>query len=114
MDRDRLFWEEKAEIPSINRADLSISKNSDVLPPSPAPDSSNKQVYEGELYRLRRENSSIKEQLQRSLRELKAYQVKYPSAYAPAVEIEDFPQWTSSPEITNPLFTAYDSRMILC
>lgn len=41
------------------------------------------QVFEGELVRLRRENGALRDQLQRALKELKFYQHRYPSAYAP-------------------------------
>ena len=41
------------------------------------------QVFEGELVRLRRENAALRDQLQRALKELKFYQHRYPSAYAP-------------------------------
>jgi len=66
---------------------------------------------EGELYRMKRENGALKDQLQRALKELKAYQVKYPSAYAPSADPDDeLPPWAAAPEITTPLFIAYDSR----
>ena len=72
-------------------------------------------AFEGELGRLRRENSTLKEQLQRSLKELKAYQTRYPSAYinVPKSEGEhdQLPPWASSPDIMKPLFEAYDTRI---
>lgn len=72
-------------------------------------------AFEGELGRLRRENSTLKEQLQRSLKELKAYQTKYPSAYINVPrsdgEHDQLPPWASSPDIMKPLFEAYDTRI---
>ena len=97
-ERDRRLWDEKADVPSVVRNDLVVN------------DADEKRVYEGELSRIRRENSSLKDQLQRSLRELKAYQIKYPSAYAPSDNDGDLPPWTTSPEIMTPLLQAYDSR----
>jgi myosin protein heavy chain len=98
-DRDRRFWDEKADLPSVVRSDLVVI------------DGEEKKAYEGELSRVRRENASIKDQLQRSLRELKAYQIKYPSAYAPSGEDGELPSWATSPEIMTPLLQAYDSRI---
>jgi hypothetical protein len=69
-------------------------------------------VFEAELTRLRSENSSLKDQLQRSLRELRAYQVKYPSPYIPdRTEEEDNEGglWTIAPDVINPLLEAYDT-----
>ena len=40
------------------------------------------QVYENEISHLNKENEALKDQLNRALRELKEYQIKYPSAYA--------------------------------
>lgn len=40
------------------------------------------QVYENEISHLNRENDALKDQLNRALKELKEYQIKYPSAYA--------------------------------
>lgn len=97
-ERDRRFWDDKADIPSAVRSDLVVADNED------------KRVYEGELSRIRRENTSLKDQLQRSLRELKVYQIKYPSAYAPSEVEDDLPPWTTNPEIMTPLLQAYDSR----
>jgi hypothetical protein len=69
--------------------------------------------FESETTRLRRENGILKDQLQRSLKELKAYQEKYPSAYVttPSGEGGELPPWTSSPDIMAPLFEAYDTRV---
>ena len=69
--------------------------------------------FEGETTRLRRENGILKDQLQRSLKELKAYQVKYPNAYVSVSHSEgdELPPWSSSPDIMAPLFEAYDTRI---
>lgn len=100
-DRDRLFWEDKADVPGVVRDDIAINDADDT----------ERRAVEGEMFRLKRENGSLKDQLQRALRELKAYQLKYPSAYVPPAEgDDDLPPWTASPEITTPLFIAYDAR----
>ena len=52
-ERDRRLWDEKADVPSVVRNDLVVN------------DADEKRVYEGELSRIRRENSSLKDQLQR-------------------------------------------------
>jgi len=69
--------------------------------------------FEGETTRLRRENSILKEQLQRSLKELKCYQLKYPSAYVNVAhtDSDELPPWVSSPDIMAPLFESYDTRV---
>lgn len=68
------------------------------------------EAYEGELTRLRNENKSIRDQLNRSLKELHAYQVKYPSPYTPKPqEDEEGNLWTIAPEALNPLIEAYDT-----
>lgn len=69
------------------------------------------QIYEGELSRLRRENMSLRDQLQRTFRELKAYQVKYPSYDIPQSVInneENVAPWVTSPDLMTPLLEAYD------
>ena len=76
------------------------------------PDLSRKEVeaFEGELSRLRTENKTLRDQLNRSLKELKAYQVKYPSPYVPTPQEDDEGNlWTISPEAVNPLMEAYDT-----
>jgi hypothetical protein len=92
------------KLPSGSRGDiLSADRGTD------------KFAFEGELGRLRRENSTLKEQLQRSLKELRAYQTKYPSAYINVPknegEHDQLPPWASSPDIMKPLFEAYDTRI---
>jgi hypothetical protein len=71
------------------------------------------QAYENEMTRLQRENGSLKDQLQRSLTELRSYQLKYPPIYSgdDAIKIENLPPWTTSEEIISPLFEAYDARI---
>lgn len=70
-------------------------------------------MFEGELVRLRRENVALKDQLQRALKELKFYQHRYPSAYAPGNrgDDEELPPWKTSPELMTPLLEAYDTRI---
>ena len=59
---------------------------------------------------LRQEVKSLRDQLQRSLLELKAYQTKYPSAYIHDIKLdESLPPWITSSEIMTPLLVAYDS-----
>lgn len=62
--------------------------------------------------RLKGENKSFKDQLNRALKELKAFQLKYPSPYSPIRNEEDDPSlWTTNPEDLNPLLEAYDSQI---
>lgn len=72
------------------------------------------QIYEAEMSKVRHENASLKDQLQRALRELRAYQVKYPSPYVAEVAADaDDPEgalWTMTPNVVNPLLEAYDVR----
>jgi myosin protein heavy chain len=98
-DRDRQIWKQSRDVPAIERDDLLVDR--DV----------NLDNYEGELSRLRRENVSLRDQVQRALKELKAYQTKYPSPYAISDEDDNSPPWASSPEVMTPLFIAYDSRI---
>lgn len=68
-------------------------------------------MYEGELARVRRENSSLRDQLQRTLKELKCFQIKYPSEHLQdSNEHDDLPPWVTSAEVMTPLLRAYDSR----
>ena len=98
-DRDRQIWKQSRDVPAIERDDLLVDR--DV----------NSDNYEGELSRLRRENVSLRDQVQRALKELKAYQTKYPSPYAISDDDDNSPPWASSPEVMTPLFIAYDSRI---
>lgn len=99
-DRDRRFWDEKADIPGVVRGDIMMNDGED------------KKANEGELSRSRRENASLKDQLQRSFKELKAFQIKYPSAYITGEGDDDLPPWTIDAEIMTPLLQAYDSRTL--
>lgn len=76
--------------------------------------SAEKQVFEDEFVRIRRENMALQDHLQRALKELKAFQVKFPSAYSvlDIKEQENLPPWTTSVEIVSPLFDAYDIRKL--
>lgn len=47
-ERDRRFWDEKADVPGIVRSDLVVNVGDE------------KRAYEGELSRIRRENISLK------------------------------------------------------
>jgi len=71
-----------------------------------------KQVFEDEVIRIRRENVALQDHLQRALKELKAFQIKFPSAYGvlDVKEHENLPPWTTSVEVVSPLFDAYDIR----
>lgn len=65
---------------------------------------------EDETLGLRQEVKSLRDQLQRALVELKAYQTKYPSAYIHDLKLDDnLPPWITSSEIMTPLLEAYDS-----
>lgn len=70
------------------------------------------QVFDGEATKLREDNRILRNQLQRAMKELKSYQLKYPSPYSTAaIDDEGLPAWSSSPETTAPLFEAYDCRI---
>jgi chromosome segregation ATPase len=98
FERDKHF---KSASIAVARGGLSFERNSE------------KQVYEGELVRLRRENESFRDQLQRTLVELKAYQLKFPTVHVTPdpTESENLPPWITSPEATSPLLKAYDDRI---
>jgi hypothetical protein len=110
LERARLFG-----AASVLRADTggAAAQREDLLSLDHA---SEKIVFEGELSRLRRENGSVKDSLTRALRELKAYQLKYPSAIISVQFNEgdgaELPAWSTAPEIISPLFEAYDSRKL--
>lgn len=71
-----------------------------------------KEVYENEIDRLRKENTSMRDHLQRALKELRLYQLKYPSAYVSIDnDDENLPPWSTSPDVVTPLFEAYDTRI---
>ena len=91
-----------------------IGANTSLLPPKSLllEQGAEKQVFEDELLRIRRENIALQDHLQRALKELKAFQLKFPSAYAvlDVQEQENLPPWTTSVEVVSPLFDAYDIR----
>ena len=102
QDERDFIWQESNELKrssiSNTRDELIINRNNE------------NQIYESELSKLRTENVSLRDQLQRTLRELKVYQVKYPSAYVTLdAADENLPPWAISPELSTPLFSAYDS-----
>ncbi len=71
------------------------------------------------MNKLRSENIALRDQLQRSFKELKLYQAKYPSPYASQIGMDsgrddDDPKLSASPEITSALFEAYDTRKFRC
>lgn len=95
-DRDRLW----AGGGKGSRGDLNSQRDAD-------------QVYEAELSRLRNENKTIRDQLQRALKELRAYQVKYPSPFAASQADTDDAEaalWSAAPAMMTPLLEAYDTR----
>ena len=57
--------------------------------------------------------SSLHDQLQRALSELKAYQTKYPPIFTsdptPADTTTNGPVWETASEIMNPLLRSYDA-----
>lgn len=93
-------------------------------------------VYTQQIARLKAENATLQAQLQRAMKELKAYQLQvsccgkfhadccellwrqqsllqYPSAVLPDESTADegiLPPWVLSPEAMNPLLQAYDTR----
>jgi len=70
-------------------------------------------VFDSEAAKLRSENIALRDQLHRSLKELKLFQTKYPSPFSSQLETdrdEAPPQLSTSPEITSALFDAYDTR----
>lgn len=118
-DRDKMFpYDDSADLPHVPRADLSADYGSAAAAAagggigSTGSGSSGSEV-QGELYRVKKENALLKDQLNRAMKELKAYQVKYPSAYAPTMDGTDdeLPPWMANPEIMTPLFVNYDTRI---
>lgn len=66
------------------------------------------------MSRLRRENGALRDQIQRTFRELKAYQVKYPSYDIPQQLQENddnLTPWVTAPELMTPLLEAYDLKI---
>lgn len=70
-------------------------------------------MLESELDKLKEENTSLQNQLHRSLKELKAYQIKYPSPFLENIhqndDDEDQLQLPASARFMKPLFQAYDA-----
>lgn len=70
-----------------------------------------------DLNKLNRENALLKDQLQRTLKELKSYQLKYPLTSVDHASInsstisDELPPWMLSPDIINPLLDSYDMRI---
>jgi hypothetical protein len=92
------------------------------LPPPPQREAlivesmADRRLYEQELARLRAEAKFLEDQLQRSSKELKVYQLKYPNAAARIGRAEidaqaDMPPWMASAEVMSPLLAAYDGRI---
>lgn len=98
--RDKTWVRKPAEL-SGDREDLVIDRTAE------------KQVYEGELGRVRRENASLRDQLQRTLKELKAYQLQYPELVSreSSEAAGDLPPWNTSADVMSPLLTCYDTRI---
>lgn len=70
-------------------------------------------MVENDISRLRNENRALRDQVQRAMKELHFYQVKYPSAYQAEHRDEDVDSslWAAKPEIMVPLLEAYDNRI---
>lgn len=74
------------------------------------------QAIDGEANRLKSENDTLKDSLRRALKELRAYQLKYPSPFSDELQKNsdgldvDLPELAVSPEATSALFIAYDIR----
>jgi hypothetical protein len=92
--RDRLWVGKEDNIDDSNaqRGDLILERETE------------NQVYEGEIAHLSRENIALKDQLNRSLKELKEYQIKYPSAYMTLNDEEEGMGLYSLQRYTLPLF----------
>lgn len=76
---------------------------------------SEKKLYESEISKVRKENVSLRDQLQRALKEIKIYQIKYPNQLNSSdnynVQVDELPPWTTTSEIVTPIFEAYDTRI---
>ena len=75
--RERLWMGKEDNISVGEREDLKLERAAE------------NQIYESEITHLTKENSTLKDQLHRSLKELKSYQIKFPSAYVPVAEDEE-------------------------
>ena len=78
-----------------------------------APVAAERQMYEAELSKVRKENSFLKDQVSRLVSELRDYQVQYPYANVGrgAPVMLDLPPWMGNGDVMSPLFKAYDSRI---
>jgi hypothetical protein len=76
---------------------------------------SEKKIYESEISKVRKENLSLRDQLQRALKEIKHYQIKYPNQLNSSDnfngQVDELPPWTTTPDIVTPIFEAYDTRI---
>ncbi len=75
-----------------------------------------KRPKESELERLGSKVKFLENQLQRTAKELKIWQVRYPNVAAnwPLADVDsqpELPPWMASEEMMTPLLTAYDSRI---
>lgn len=62
------------------------------------------------MARVRRENASLRDQLQRTLKELRSFQVKYPSEHLQNEgDSDDLPPWVTSSDVMTPLLRSYDA-----
>ncbi len=107
--------------PQAERTERSQSKNRDELPPPNREGFMmgvvvDKQYKEAELERLRSKVKFLENHLQRTSKELKIWQVRYPKVAAnwPLEDVDsqpELPPWMGSEEMMTPLLTAYDSRI---
>jgi hypothetical protein len=91
-----------------------LPQTSDMLNMGSAPVVAERNMYEAELAKSRKENAFLRDQTNRLTSELRAFQVQYPYSNAsggipspPA----DLPPWMASENVMSPLFGAYDSRI---
>ncbi|KAG5182592.1 hypothetical protein JKP88DRAFT_348798 [Tribonema minus] len=98
------------------------SNRSGELPPPPQREAlmvesmADRRLYEQELARLRADAKFMEDQLQRTSKELRVYQLKYPQAAARIGRADldaqpDVPGWVASAEVMSPLLAAYDGRI---
>ncbi|GMI31808.1 hypothetical protein TrCOL_g7454 [Triparma columacea] len=91
-----------------------LPQTGDMLNMGNAPVVAERNMYEAELAKSRKENAFLRDQTNRLTSELRAFQVQYPYAGAsggvPPPPV-DLPPWMSSENVMSPLFSAYDSRI---
>ena len=68
------------------------------------------QPNDNELSKLKAENMSLYDQVQRLQNELHFYQVKYPSPHSMDIDGQGEQSWPAAAEIVTPLLLAYDIR----